>query len=167
MVGVAGGKNLASGDFSLEFDLATAAPAKTGKITSATPLTAKAGGTASTTGKIDGGTEIDLAWAANSSVACFPATANNHFNGKHVVVTGGSRGLGLVLARQLVDAGARVSICSRDGNELARAFDELTERGGRVAAIECDVADPARVREFFAVAGSPLTTGRVLHSWRS
>jgi short-subunit dehydrogenase len=74
------------------------------------------------------------------------------FDGKHVVVTGGSRGLGLVLARQLVDAGARLSICSRDPNELARALDELESRGGRIAAIECDVTDPARVREFFAVA---------------
>ena len=74
------------------------------------------------------------------------------FDGKHVVITGGSRGLGLVLARQLIDSGARVTICSRDTNELARAFDELESRGGRVAAIECDVTDPARVREFFAVA---------------
>ena len=34
------------------------------------------------------------------------------FAGTTVLVTGGSRGLGLVIARQLVDAGARVAICA-------------------------------------------------------
>ncbi|HXD87226.1 MAG TPA: SDR family oxidoreductase [Urbifossiella sp.] len=74
------------------------------------------------------------------------------FRDRHVVITGGSRGLGLVLARQFAAAGARLSICSRDSHELARAMAELQERGARVAAIECDVADRNRVREFLAVA---------------
>ena len=74
------------------------------------------------------------------------------FRGRHVVITGGSRGLGLVLARQLVDRGARVSICSRDSDELARASSDLEERGGRVVAVECDVTDRSRLREFIAVA---------------
>ncbi|MCI0705341.1 MAG: SDR family oxidoreductase [Planctomycetia bacterium] len=74
------------------------------------------------------------------------------FHNKHVVITGGSRGLGLVLARQLADAGARLSICSRDANELARAVGDLAARGARVVAIECDVTERDRVREFIAVA---------------
>jgi len=74
------------------------------------------------------------------------------FRGKHVLITGGSRGLGLVLARQLADAGARLSICSRDHAELMRAEAELTGRGARVTAVECDVTDRSRVREFVAVA---------------
>jgi short-subunit dehydrogenase len=74
------------------------------------------------------------------------------FRGKHVLITGGSRGLGLVLARQLADEGARLSVCSRDPGELARAEAELTERGARVVAAECDVTDRGRVREFVAVA---------------
>jgi len=74
------------------------------------------------------------------------------FRGRHVVITGGSRGLGLVLARQLVDRGARISICSRDSNELARASSDLEERGGREVAVECDVTDRSRLREFIAVA---------------
>ncbi len=74
------------------------------------------------------------------------------FRDKHVVVTGGSRGLGLVLARQLGAAGARLSVCSRDPNELARALDDLTARGVRATAVECDVTDRGRVREFFAHA---------------
>jgi NAD(P)-dependent dehydrogenase (short-subunit alcohol dehydrogenase family) len=74
------------------------------------------------------------------------------FAGKHVLITGGSRGLGLVLARQLAAAGARLSICSRDFNELARAEAELVSAGARVVASECDVTDRARVGEFVALA---------------
>ena len=74
------------------------------------------------------------------------------FRGRHVLITGGSRGLGLVLARQLAGAGARLSICSRDPNELTRAVPDLAERGARVVAVECDVTDRGRVREFVAVA---------------
>ena len=74
------------------------------------------------------------------------------FRGKHAVVTGGGRGLGLILARQLADAGARLTICSRDADELARAEAELTDRGAQVFAAECDVTARDRVREFIAVA---------------
>ncbi|HJZ53928.1 MAG TPA: SDR family oxidoreductase, partial [Gemmataceae bacterium] len=74
------------------------------------------------------------------------------FRNKHVVITGGSRGLGLVMARQFARAGARLSICSRDPSELVRAVDDLTGRGAKVAAVECDITDRARVREFVAVA---------------
>lgn len=74
------------------------------------------------------------------------------FRDKHVIITGGSRGLGLVLARQLADAGARLSICSREPRELARAVAELAERDARVIAVECDITDRERVREFVAVA---------------
>ncbi|QEL20656.1 NAD(P)-dependent oxidoreductase [Limnoglobus roseus] len=42
------------------------------------------------------------------------------FANKHIVITGGSRGLGLLLARQLTASGARLSICSRDLDELGR-----------------------------------------------
>ncbi len=74
------------------------------------------------------------------------------YRGKHVVITGGSRGLGLVLARQLASAGARLSICSRDFAEVERAEAELAGRGARVYGAECDVTDRARVREFIATA---------------
>ena len=40
------------------------------------------------------------------------------FSGKSVVITGGSRGLGLVLARQLAAEGARITLIARDENEL-------------------------------------------------
>ena len=54
------------------------------------------------------------------------------FKDKVVLITGGSRGLGLVLARQLVAQGARVGLCARDEAELQRAAAELRGRGGTV-----------------------------------
>jgi NAD(P)-dependent dehydrogenase (short-subunit alcohol dehydrogenase family) len=69
------------------------------------------------------------------------------YTNKVVLITGGSRGLGLVLARQLLEEGARVCICARDAAELARAVDILSACGGHILAIECDVANEGQVRE--------------------
>ena len=55
------------------------------------------------------------------------------------LVTGGSRGLGLVLARQLVAEGAKVAICAREESELARARAELERATADVIAIPCDL----------------------------
>ncbi len=71
--------------------------------------------------------------------------------GKVVVITGGSRGLGLVLARALVERGARVAICARDEAELARAQRELVELGGDVFSAPCDVTDRDDVLRFIAM----------------
>ena len=68
-------------------------------------------------------------------------------SGKAILMTGGSRGLGLVMARQLIDAGARVAICARDEAELERAQTELKQRGGNVCAMTCDVTDQAQVEQ--------------------
>ena len=68
------------------------------------------------------------------------------FEGKTAFVTGGSRGLGLVLARRLVDAGARVAICARTQADLEPAERELRRRGGEALAIRCDVRQPDEVR---------------------
>ena len=50
------------------------------------------------------------------------------FAGKCVVITGGSRGLGLVMARELADEGARIALIARDDAELARAAEDLRTR---------------------------------------
>ena len=67
------------------------------------------------------------------------------FAGKSVLITGGSRGMGLVLARQLVDAGARVAICARTAADLEEAERELLARGGETLALRCDVSRPEEV----------------------
>ena len=76
------------------------------------------------------------------------------FAGNTVIVTGGSRGLGLVIARQLVDAGARVAISARTENQLQIAEQELRERGGDVVGIRCDVRDRAQVQSMVDQAHS-------------
>ena len=50
------------------------------------------------------------------------------FGNKSVVITGGSRGLGLVMARELADEGARLTLIARDEAELARAADDIQTR---------------------------------------
>jgi short-subunit dehydrogenase len=50
------------------------------------------------------------------------------FAGKSVVITGGSRGLGLTIARELADEGARLTLVARDEEELAHAADDLQTR---------------------------------------
>jgi short-subunit dehydrogenase len=63
--------------------------------------------------------------------------------GAVAVVTGGSRGLGYLLARELAREGCRLAICARDAEELERARADLERRGAEVIGIRCDVADPA------------------------
>lgn len=69
------------------------------------------------------------------------------FRDKVALITGGSRGLGLVLARELTKRGARVALTARDTEELGHASDELTRHGGNVLAVPCDLADPAEIDE--------------------
>ena len=70
------------------------------------------------------------------------------FSGKVVLITGGSRGLGLVLARQFAAENAKIAICARDGAELERARAELADSGAEVFAEVCDVCDQAEVESF-------------------
>jgi len=66
--------------------------------------------------------------------------------GKVVLITGGSRGLGLELARQVCEQGGNVAILARDADELARARTDLTSRGGEAVTIQCDLLDAAQIQ---------------------
>src|SRR5439155_23457680 len=59
------------------------------------------------------------------------------------MIDDGSRGLVLVVARQLVRSGARHAICAREERELGRARDNLAALGGEVLDVTCDVRIPA------------------------
>jgi short-subunit dehydrogenase len=59
--------------------------------------------------------------------------------GKTTLITGGSRGLGLLLARQFASAGARVAITARDPEELSRAADNLRQFGLEVFPVDADM----------------------------
>jgi NAD(P)-dependent dehydrogenase (short-subunit alcohol dehydrogenase family) len=72
-----------------------------------------------------------------------------HFDLKDrvVLITGGSRGLGLLLAREFCERGACVAICARDASELERAKRML---GGERLCLwtgTCDVTKPEQVQE--------------------
>lgn len=68
--------------------------------------------------------------------------------GRVAIVTGGSRGLGLMMARALGRAGARVAICARRPQWLDPAREELEAAGIEVLAAPLDVTDPGGVRAF-------------------
>ncbi|TWT73291.1 SDR family NAD(P)-dependent oxidoreductase [Allorhodopirellula solitaria] len=76
--------------------------------------------------------------------------SRRHFSwqGKRVVITGASRGLGLVMARHLADQGARLAICARSRADLEVAKSELRHRGAEVIAAPCDVRDDTEVAAF-------------------
>jgi NAD(P)-dependent dehydrogenase (short-subunit alcohol dehydrogenase family) len=69
------------------------------------------------------------------------------FSGKTVVVTGGSRGLGFVLAQHFGQEGARVAILSRDEEDLKKAESELVQSGVEASYEVCDVRDRQQVEE--------------------
>ncbi len=69
------------------------------------------------------------------------------FDGKIILITGGSRGLGLALAREACARRARVALLARDPNELARACDDLRRRGGDTLPVECDLLEPTQIKQ--------------------
>lgn len=60
-------------------------------------------------------------------------------------VTGAASGIGLGVARQFVADGYHVALLDRDGAGVARAAADLEAQGGKVLAVEVDVADRASV----------------------
>jgi NAD(P)-dependent dehydrogenase (short-subunit alcohol dehydrogenase family) len=80
-------------------------------------------------------------------------------SGKIVLITGGTDGLGLALAHRLVDEGAAVAVCGRDGQRLAAAERSLVARGGDVLAEQADIERPEDVARF--VAGAVARWGRI------
>ena len=73
-------------------------------------------------------------------------TARYELRDKVALISGGSRGLGLVLARHICDEGGKVALLARDPEELARAKEDLTARGGKVLTVECDLLDRDQIR---------------------
>lgn len=112
-------------------------------------------------------------WAGGRALA---ALRRESLAGKVALVTGGSRGLGLELARTLGREGCRVVICARDVPTLDQARDALAAESIDILALPCDVTDRAQVETLvgevtarlgridllFANAVSSITVGPVL-----
>jgi len=73
-----------------------------------------------------------------------------NFAGATVLISGGSRGLGLELARAFAAEGANLVLLARDEDGLARTAEELRGRGARVLTQVCDIRDPRQVRQSLA-----------------
>jgi short-subunit dehydrogenase len=63
----------------------------------------------------------------------------SYWKNKAAIVTGGSSGLGLAIARVLVERGARVTIAARNVEKLHTAAAELENAGGQVLAVPTDI----------------------------
>ena len=101
---------------------------------------------------------VGLAAGSAALLAGARAMRNRHaisFEGRTVVITGGSRGLGLVLARQLAAEGAHLCLLARDPDELERAREHLPA-GAEVMTVRCDVRRREDVR---------LAMDRILERW--
>ena len=84
------------------------------------------------------------------------------FRNRVVVISGGSRGLGLLVARRLVSEGARVALLARTEDDLDAALDDLAWRDGEAAAFVCDVGDRDQVEAAVACVVAELGTPSVL-----
>jgi short-subunit dehydrogenase len=80
-----------------------------------------------------------------AAAATLPKRRAANLSGEAALITGGSRGLGLLVARELAKQGCKLAICARDAEELETARQQLTTLGADVYALECNVADPEAV----------------------
>lgn len=85
--------------------------------------------------------------------------------GRHALVTGGARGIGLACARALLARGARVTLLGRDGAALEAAVRELggtAPAAQMVHSVQADIADEASVLQAFAQAEAAFGPVQVL-----
>jgi NAD(P)-dependent dehydrogenase (short-subunit alcohol dehydrogenase family) len=87
-------------------------------------------------------TGASLAMLAAARVAGGLKARRHSFAGQTVLITGASRGLGLVLARMFAAEGAHVAILARGGAALADAAQELRAKGADIDAFEADITNP-------------------------
>lgn len=85
----------------------------------------------------------------------------NSLAGRHALVTGGARGIGLACARSLLRQGADLTLLGRDRAALDSAAAQLAG-SGRVQVVTADIADAASVQTAFAQAAAGFGPVQVL-----
>jgi NAD(P)-dependent dehydrogenase (short-subunit alcohol dehydrogenase family) len=97
-------------------------------------------------------TPLLVAVAAASLLAARRRIAERGYRleGRVVLITGSSRGLGLALALQMASEGARLVLCGRDPESLARAVESVANTGAEVVGIPVDVTNAGSVADMIA-----------------
>src|SRR4051794_36478051 len=82
----------------------------------------------------------------------------------NAVITGGSQGLGKVIAEHFLADGANVALCARSEKDLIATRDELAKRfpSQKVVAKTCDISNEAEVNAFIAFAVRELGSVQAL-----
>lgn len=70
---------------------------------------------------------------------------NLEIKGKYALVTGGSHGIGLAIARMLAEEGCNVAICARNQERLSEAVLSLKEKGVESIGVPADVLIPSNI----------------------
>ena len=83
-------------------------------------------------------------------------------DGKRLMVTGGSRGFGRVIALAAADAGADIILVARDPEALVKTADEVRERGRQAWTFAADVGQPAVCEDLCRRVLAELTPIEVL-----
>lgn len=104
------------------------------------------------TNTFDSPLKTAFGWAATGvgvflvANAIFKQLSRVNLKDKVVLITGGSRGFGLVLARHLAARGAKLAICARSADDLELARQDLDARGADVIAMTVDVTENEEVK---------------------
>lgn len=87
--------------------------------------------------------------AALGAWAALRAMKKSRFplRGQAILIAGGSRGLGLALAREAARQGAKLALCARDGEELERARGDLASLTSEVLTLPCDLTRQSEVEQ--------------------
>jgi NAD(P)-dependent dehydrogenase (short-subunit alcohol dehydrogenase family) len=81
------------------------------------------------------------------------------FKNKVVLVTGGGTGIGLRIAREFCQLGAKAVIASRKMEKLTKGLKVLTDEGGEAIALECNIRDEESIKS--CVSSAISTFGKI------
>ncbi|KPF90622.1 short-chain dehydrogenase [Novosphingobium sp. AAP83] len=76
--------------------------------------------------------------------------------GKSVLITGATRGIGLAMAEAFVDAGANVIVSSDEAGECDAVAERLARHGPKVIGVACDVRSPAELETLVSHTNAAL-----------
>ncbi len=89
----------------------------------------------------------------------------NDFNGRWALVTGASAGIGVALARELANHGAKLILTARRADRLETLAAELTAKGTEVRTVVADLNDPAAPEQIYdATEGAGITVDILINN---